>query len=338
VTIVNCRAVDAAGNVANQTFDVIVRDTTAPVAQIISPSTDAMLSGPTADISLRASDVVGIVSLTVNGVVAILTSGTPQAGTWRATVAISPSPVVPGGALRFDAVATDAGGNPATASLIVDNDAIPSTLDRDRINGADRSSVYSSDFNNGITAGTLNRNGWTAVLANVGTAGTVRAQISGAGSAARIGACLGATKEVRLDVVGETADLTCNPATGTITVRAVSARPWIEVWKQQSARTWLVAQLPAGAVYSTGSPATASRDNVQPIDVRVVHLDRDGGSTIVGGFRLAPGHSVDVSVTPSGANGDEQVHFNVLRGQVAVTMRGRTRTLSNGHRATLPID
>jgi hypothetical protein len=340
VTLVQCTAVDAAGNIASGpsgTFPVLVQDTTPPVAQITSPSTDVLLSSPSAVIVVQATDVVGVAGVIVNGVAATMTSGTAQAGTWRATVPIT-LPVPPGGALLFNAVASDAAGNPGAGSLVVDNDGIPSALDRDRASGAAQANVYSSDFNNNVTAGTLTRNGWTAVLSNMGTAGTVRAQISGAGSIAKIRACTGATKEVRLDAIGETADLTCTTSTGTITVRAMSARPWIEVWKQQSNSTWLVAQLPTGATYSTGSPATAGENNTQPIDVRVVHLDEAGATTSVGGFRLAPGESVDVSVTPGGAGGDEQVHFNVLRGRVTVTVSGRTRTLSNGDRATLPID
>ena len=257
-----CSATDAAGNPATGTFNVIVEDTIPPVVQIASPSRDVLLSGASATIVLGATDVVGVVSVTVNGVAATMTSGTAQAGTWRATVPIA-LPVVPGDALRFDASASDASGNRGTVTLLVDNDGIPAMLDRDRASAADLSSVYSNDFNNGITAGTLTRNGWTATLANGGTAGSIRAQISGAGSVARIGACAGAVKEVRLDTIGETADITCNPSTGSITVRALSARPWIDVWKQLSNNTWLVARVPTGATYQTGSPATASQDNTE---------------------------------------------------------------------------
>jgi len=336
-TPVDCSAVDAAGNRANKTFDVIVVDTLAPLAQIKSPSKDVLLSGASVDIALEASDIVGIVSMTVNGAAATMTSGTAQAGTWRVTVPIA-LPVLSGGALRFDAVLSDAAGNRGTASLAIDNDGIPSALDRDRTSGADQSNVYSNDFNNGITAGTLTRNGWTAVISNVGTAGSVRAQISGAGSIARIGACSGAVKEVRLDAVGETADITCSPSTGSITVRAMSARPWIEVWKQQSNNTWLVAQVPTGATYQTGSPATAGQRNKKPIDVHVVHVDNAGAATTVGRFRLGRGESVDVSVTPGVAGQGEQIHFTVLRGRIVVTVSGRTCVLSSGDRATLPID
>ena len=320
-TQVSCSAVDAADNRTTGTFDVIVQDTVPPVAQITSPTRDVLLFGASVDIALDASDIVGIVSVTVNGVTATMTTGTAQAGTWRATVPIA-LPVAPGGALRFDAVAIDASGNRGAAGLGIDNDGIPSALDRDRTSGADQSSVYSNDFNNGITAGTLTRNGWTAVLSNVGTAGSVRAQISGAGAIAKIGACAGAFKEVRLDAAGETADITCNPSTGTITVRALSARPWIDVWKRLSNNVWLVAQLPTGATYQTGSPATASPSNRKPIDVRVVRVGDDGATTAVGGFRLGPGESVDVSVTPGVDGHDEQIRFKVLRGRVRFRLRG----------------
>jgi len=226
---------------------------------------------------------------------------------------------------------------------VVDNDGIPSiapaALDRNRTTGVDQAGIFSSDFNNGVTAGTLVRNGWTTKASNAPTPNGVRVQISGTSAVpARVLACTGAAKEVRLDVVGETADLTCDPVTGTITVKAVSAAPKVEVWKQTSPTTWTSAQLPTGAVYSTGSPATAAATNTAPITVNIVQADSTGAPTVVvGEFDLAPGASVDVHSVPA-PGGREGVEFRVLRGVIPVRIGGRTHSLRAGSVTTVTID
>ena len=325
---------------------VIVRDTTGPVASITLPSsvaanvppTDVLLSTSPTPVTVHATDSVGVTIVTVNGVPATLSSGTPQDGKWSATVPIT---VGTGVVVPFSAVARDASpGNATEAKLVVDNDGIAAALDRDRTTGDDLSDAFTSDFNNGTTAGTLIRNGWTMKVTSASGpwAGGVRAMIAGSGTGvARVSACVGATKEVRLDVVGEAADIQCDPVTGTITVHAASAVPRVEVWKQVSPTTWTSAQLPTGATYSTGSPATASPDNTEPIDVNVVRVEAGGPAHVVGSFQLAPGASVDLAVTPASGR-DEQVRFEVLRGRVPVTLGGRTRDMEPGEPTTLPID
>ena len=206
-TVVTCSATDATGNIASVTFNVIVSDTIAPEVQITS-SADALLSGSTFAVVVQASDIVGVAAVTVNGIEATRTAGTAQAGTWVATVPVA-LPVAPGGVLRFEVRASDAAGNVGTATLLVDNDGIPAAMDRNRVTGVDESGSYSNDFVRGPTAGTLTRNGWTVKLSSAPTPGGVRATISGSGGIARISACTGAAKEVRLDVIGETADITC---------------------------------------------------------------------------------------------------------------------------------
>ena len=337
LTVVTCTATDATGHATTGGFQVLVGDTTAPVAQIVSPSPDALITASATDVIVQVADALGVASVAVNGVAATLFAGTPQAGTWRATV---PSG---GRSLPIGVTASDAARNSGTASRVVDNDGIPSiapaALDRGRTNGIDQSALSSNDFNNGVTSGTLVRNGWTARLSNAPTVNGVRVQVTGAGTApARVLACIGAAKEVRLDVVGETADITCDPATGTITAKAVSAVAKIEVWKQTSPTTWTVAQLPTGAIYSTGSPATADRGNASPITVDVVQIDAAGAPLVVGSFDLAPGASVDVTTAPGASRGSEQLHFHVLRGVVPFRLGARTRTLKPGDLTVLPIE
>jgi len=336
--VVTCTATDATGHATSGGFQVFVRDTTAPLVQIVSPSPDALITASGTDVVVQVADALGVASVAVNGFAATLTAGTAHAGTWRATV-----PAIAGRSLPIDVTASDAGGNSGTASRVVDNDGIPSitpaTLDRGRTSGIDQADLFSNDFSNGVTSGTLVRNGWTARLSNAPTANGVRVQVTGAGTGpARVLACAGAAKEVRLDVVGETADIACDPATGTITAKAVSAVARIEIWKQTSPATWTVAQLPTGAMYSTGSPATADPGNASPIAVDVVQIDAAGAPLVVGSFELAPGASVDVTTAPGASRGSEQLHFHVLRGVVPFRLGGRTRTLKPGDLTVLPIE
>ena len=175
-------------------------------------------------------------------------------------------------------------------------------------------------------------------MLNAPTLNGVRVQVSGTSPLpARVLACVGANKEVRLDATGETADVTCDPTTGTITVKAVSALPKIEVWKQTSPTTWTSAQLPTGAIYSTGSPATAAESNTAPITVNVVQTDAAGRPTVVGTFDLPPGASVDVRSAPAVAGG-EAVEFRVLRGVIPVRLGGRSYMLKAGSITTVSID
>jgi hypothetical protein len=303
--------------------------------QATAPSRDALVTGSSVDVTLQATDLVGLTALTVNSVPATRTSGTPQTGTWRVTVPVT-LPVPAGGALRFEASAVDAGGNVGAATLLVDNDGIPAALDRSRSGGVDLSSSYSSDFNNGTTAGTMTRNGWTTRLSAAPTAGGVRTTVSGTGtSSMRISACVGVPKEVRLDVAGETADVTCNPTTGTITVKAISAAPQVELREQLESGAWQQFNLLTGQSMSVGSPAAASRNNTAPIAVQLLQLDDAGRETVVGGYELAPGAIVDVSVTPDPSGRDIQIGFRVLAGTVPVNVRGLKRTVRPGESATM---
>ena len=252
-TPVACGARDGAGNLTTGEFAVVVRDTTSPVANVISPSTDALFVPPTTStaVVVHATDVVGVTAVTVNSVPASLESGTPQDGTWRAAAVPVTLPVPIGGALVFNVLATDAAANAGMATGVVDNDGIssavpptalaPFPLDRNRATGADESGVFSNDFNNGITSGTVARGGWAMTLTSLPapppptipaspstaswpSAGWVQAAISGSGSAAVISACTGAAlKQVVLTAAGQRVGLACDPVTGTIYVKALSA-------------------------------------------------------------------------------------------------------------------
>ena len=128
------------------------------------------------------------------------------------------------------------------------------------------------------------------------------------------------------------------PMTGTIAVKAMSAAPTIEVWKQLSATLWLSVALPTSAGISTGSPTTANPDNPEPIDGQVVSFDAGGVASVIGTFTLAPGASVDVSLMPEASGEHNRVRFHVLRGHVPVTVSGRRGILLPGASTLLPID
>ena len=337
VTQVLCSSVDAAGNAITSTFPVVVRDSTAPTIQFVTPSPDVRLFGPTVDVVLQARDVVGVATVAVNGVAAALAVGTPQAGTWRATVPV-PIFIAAGTVVRFDAQAVDTMGNAGAGVLVVDNDGIPASMDRGRTTGADQSGRYSNDFNNGVTTGTLARNGWITTLSNGPIAGGVRVAISGAGAIATIGACVGAIKEVRLDGVGETADVTCDPITGTITVKAVSALPRIELREQLANGMWQQFNLRTGQSMSVGSPAHASQDNADSIEVQLLRADHIGNEMVVGSYSMAPGARVDVSIVRGMRGRADQFRFNLLDGRASVTVGRTTRTLKVRHPATMTME
>jgi len=361
LTAVTCSAADGAGNVTVGEFPVVVRDTTPPAGQIVTPSADALLTGSTVTVTVQASDIVGVASVVVNGTPASLTTGTSISGTWTALVPVT---IAPETALEFHAVVSDSPGNNFDAVLIVDNDGIqsqapatalaPFALDRGRTRGDDLSNAFSSEFNDGITAGVITRNGWTAtVSASAAPArpitvppnafwpasGWVQVGISGSSPApAIVGACVGGVKQIRLNVSGERGVFACDPVTGTIAFKALSALPMIEVWKQLTANVWLAIPVMTGGGISTGSPTTAFPDNPGPIDVKVIRYDDSGSPRIVGTFRLEPGATADVQVKADAAGRDDQYVIRALNGRVPLTMGNLLRTLEPGSSATVPVD
>jgi Tol biopolymer transport system component/N-acetylneuraminic acid mutarotase len=338
-TPVACVATDASGNTAARGFTVFVRDTTAPTLAILSPTADSFISSSPAAVDVQAADAVGVAALSVNGVAASLVSGTPQSGTWRAFVPVR-LPVLPTGALRFTATATDGSANAASAVVTVDNDGIAAAIDRNRATGADESAAYTSDFNDGATAGTAARAAGTLSLSDLSAPEGVRAIFSGASGSARLSACSGSSKEVLLDRAGETADITC-AANGSITVKAVAASPAIEVVKRTFVNFlgfrfpyFYRVVLTTGQSVTTGSPVAASPDNTEPVLVELI----DEGGNAYGSFRLDPGESVDVNFDRVDASDPDRVSFDVLSGEVAFNVTGQTATLRAGQSHSLARD
>ncbi len=224
-----------------------------------------------------------------------------------------------------ESVDTDGDGTGNNADADDDNDGIADGLDRNRLTGADESTMFSSDYvKNAATFGTITRNGWDVALVDLGV--RVRATLSGAGTApATIAACGGTQKQIRLDVAGESASWSCNVA-GTLSTRALAAAPVIEVAKlvcYDGCWFQTVASLRTNRSYSTGSPSFADADSDGPVDVAIL----DGAGSVVGGYTLDPGEGLDIEVVID-ANGQPHVLLQVLNGEVEVTVFSQTATLT----------
>ncbi|MFL6228095.1 MAG: kelch repeat-containing protein [Pyrinomonadaceae bacterium] len=359
-TPVACAATDSSGNTTARGFTVHVLDTTAPALSFLSPTSESLISSSPATVDVQANDAIGVPSVSINGVAASLISGTPQSGTWRASVPVS-LPVAAGGALNFNVTATDVGGNLATATVIVDNDGIAAGIDKDRATAAAQGAAFSSDFNDRGTPGTtvatsgtiVDRGGWSVKMSDLGAPLGVQASVEGAGSStAKISPCSDSPhnyKEVWLDSAGETANMTCG-STGTLTLTAVRANPSIELLEKVSPDPfsfiflplWVRVSLqnhvtPLGTGQTTvslGSPVTASPDNTEPVLVELL----DENQVSFGSFLLDPGASVDVSFKRDALDSDISVVAHVLSGTVTINVTGQTATLGAGQTGTLTRD
>src|SRR5207247_8466116 len=98
-------------------------------------------------------------------------------------------------------------------------------------------------------------------------------------------------------------------------------------------RWMLSASLTTGQTASTGSPFTADPSNTSPVAVQVV----DEQGELVGGFKLDPGESVDANVGDA-PDGSVLLETTVIRGNVDVTVYGRTETLTPGETRTFVRD
>ncbi|HUR32535.1 MAG TPA: PxKF domain-containing protein [Vicinamibacterales bacterium] len=386
ITIVTCAAVDAAGNRSEARFQVWVTDRVAPTVTLISPSRDAVITSLT-DVTVGVSDLVGVtqVSDQYAGTSFSRIAGSAQAGSWRGSVLQGRSyyrtwyyqgrtyggyiPTYSDITIR----ARDAGGNTATTTVI-DNDGIASSIDRSRINASlDQSGTYSTQFNDGITSGSLISNSGYMTAAKVGAA--IRVTVLSRAPwqwMPYVTACAGSEKQVILPNVGDTVDLVCQG--NTLTVRVVSTASRVEVWKHIWGTScyyfsgcynydyWTNAYLTTGQSYSTGSPSSTDPSNqgLVTVDVRRMaptaadesfvdplaepHSElsvegfqisaHDLVSTVIATAELAPGTTAEISIVSGAEPSGDQLQLAALAGTVAATVQGVSHVIAEGQQVT----
>ncbi|MBI4264420.1 MAG: hypothetical protein HY657_08590 [Acidobacteria bacterium] len=327
---------DLAGNTASTSVGDIHIDKTAPVIVIITPTLDSLIASSPVTVQVQAADAMGVSALSVNGVPALLAGGTPQSGTWQATVPVT-LPVPVGGALSFTASAGDLAGNLTVVTTVVDNDGIDAAIDtQPQANSNDFSDVSTG----GTTSGTItSRGGWTVNVKDVNPGGGVEAVVTGTGTTATLSTCAaGGAERVELDGAGETASVECVPTTDVNTgsqVTAINAtspagNPKVLV---RNAAGKVQARLSTGQSVTIGSPVTAGSTNIGSVLVEL--LDDEG--VVFASFSLAAAQSVDVTFT-TWLNDVPVVELHVLVGPVDFTIGTRTVTLDTGEAGTFPID
>lgn len=339
-TPVECWAIDAAGNGADDSFEVVVKDSTTPVLTIVRPRTDDIVTSAILPVYVEASDAVGITTVRVNGAVAALDSGSPQSGTWRADVQVPYEVPAGGPALYFKAEASDAADNIGFApTVVVDNDGIAAAIDKELATGADESGFFSGQFVYGTTRGFINyRGGGTLHVFPAALASHVDVFAWNLTDRASVNVCQGATKLVFLDRDGERARISCGATLSTVTVTALNALPDLLIRKEVAPGYWVEMALTAGNSVSTGSPVMADPDNTAPVVVRIIQTDEHGNEVVVGSYQLDSGETVDVEVL-TGENGeDDQLSITVLAGEVTFTITGQTLTLGQGQSAQPVVD
>ena len=382
-TIVTCSATDAALNRTPATFRVTVVDTTKPTFTLVSPSRDAVLTS-NATVTINAVDVVGVTSVVDQfGTVFTRTSGTAQNGLWQGTVLYprfynttwtynniqyrGTQPYYP--VVAF--TARDAAGN-SFGATVIDNDGITSAIDRRRNDfPTDQSGVFSSEFNDGTTSGTIYTNQWFVTASKPSGSNAVRLTVTANAFwqfTPWLTVCGGSEKQVVFHSVGDTADVTCQGT--TVTVKAISAVSTIDVWKHFYGSScyfgscsyydyWTKTSLSMGQSVSTGSPLTADANNGTPLHVELIRMSPDAASAsgtdpsdiglpfdppqlsaldliseTFGTFDLEPGRTVDVSIVPATNGGDDQVQVTALHGTVSVNIAGQVQTITEGQQLT----
>ena len=226
----------------------------------------------------------------------------------------------PGGTVAITAPETTAS---IDFSLDVDSDqdadGIIGSIDTDKALPSD---AFSDLPQGGTTAGiVVVRSGWTVSLGDL-SAGGVVAELTGAGSGAvTVQTCAaGSAEEVGLDGAGAKANISCSPDTGSTTVRAVAAFPYIELRKTVSGLTTIL-ELAPGQAATLGSPAVADPGNTEPVRVRL----EDAQGSPVGSFALDPGESAEATESSSGL-----LSVTVFSGSVAVTVGEEVVTVGIG--------
>jgi hypothetical protein len=190
-----------------------------------------------------------------------------------------------------------------------DGDGIIGSVDTDK-------SVTSHGFSDvpqgGSTAGVIvTRNGWTVGITDFSQGG-VTVELTGTGSGPVIlQACAaGDTEEVRLDGVAARATVTCAVDSGSTTVRALAAFPYIELRKTAGGITTIL-ELAPGQAATIGSPAIADPDNLEPVRIRLVDLQE----VPIGELALDPGESAEATQSSGGV-----LSVTVFSGSVPVTV------------------
>jgi hypothetical protein len=360
-TTVGCLATSPANSTDGNLFTITVADNTSPFVRLVTPRPDDLIptSPATVAVDVEVIEAVGVSAVKINGINAVAVGATAQGTLWRTNVSAAA-----GVALTIAATATDAAGHTGAMTAVIDNDGIESAIDRGRTSGADQRNVYSSEFNDGTTAGSISRVNDAKVTA-VQRGAAVGVQLATPGSA-QVSVCSGNIKYVLLDTQGESADVSCG-STGTVTVTAHTTNA-IELYKMTpeaiafaqmrclflplaARHSGICSSSPTPVSYyysyrvslrdgqtaSTGSPVTASPDNTVPIQVTLLQIDDQGNEYPVGSFELDPGESADVSVT-HGTNREDRILFSVLNGSVTVTIGGVTQTVDEGGQVTLTTD
>ena len=105
-------------------------------------------------------------------------------------------------------------------------------------------------------------------------------------------------------------------------MKVVSAVPQVELREQLASGAWQQFNLRTGQSMSVGSPATARRHERRGITGQLVRFAAAGREVVFGGYQLAPGASVDVSMIAGAPGRDLQVRFNVLQGACRSRLAG----------------
>lgn len=315
-TTFTCTADSDGGTTSNSV--TIKRDATPPAVAIASPATDTLFGSSSAVVQVQASDVVGVATVSINGVSASLVSGTVVSGTWQASV-----PVSVGALTQLAAQAVDVAGQSATGDLIVDGDGISAVIDTDP---SSFSNAFSDVPLGGTTSGTIaNRENHVVTVTDLNPGG-MRASISGASNTgAGLTTCpSGGSENVGLVGQGTAATIECVTLTTgpNASTRVVASsintddRTVIIAWSGGFAYV-----LP-GQTAEKGSPLTAGPTNTRTIPVELV----DENGVVFGSFELDAGESVDAELADGSAG--QKVHLVVLQGSIDLNVYGYSRTLT----------
>ncbi len=302
LSYIRYQSIDNAGNTEALHSDQVKIDMTAPTVSVTSPAKDDVITASPAAVMVSVSDATsGTASVSVNGTAAMLTSGTAQSGVWTASVPVTVPPAA-GSALTFTATATDLAGNSGSSPMTtVDDDGIVTAVDRNAVTNIDESLIYSSDFNDGTTYGSIaSRGGWDYSVVSAATAGTIEASLSGSGSNTSMVVC-GNNVQVSMQKAGDTIDITCgtDPATGlpTTTATAVQAATSITLREPQTGKGKAVrVNLYTGQTVTLGSFILPSVSNTQLLSIEVV----DENDVVLDTGSLLPGQEVNIDPNATG--------------------------------------